>query len=260
MWFSALDYSKNLNREVAFISNDSGYCDDIHPQIQEDIQKHEVKVRLYRTIQKFVEENSQQVKDADEKWAMEVFPQFENDVLVTAGRAFRVRSFGGIVKGGTLRAVSFKDGKVYEIAPKVELAELSFRVEARLDTTTVVNHIPLSDLRSPLGFGGIMPAVLNPTVMGANMGGVFSPVGSGFASIAASPVINAFQPYSLVQKPQTQVGIIEAPYLVIGIARVSARLVNGKITEQELTDFKLEKIEEIASSAESSGETSKPSP
>lgn len=240
MWLSTLDYAKSSNLEAAFITNDSGFWanDAPRPEIQEDIKKAGVAIRLYRNIDKFVEENSPDVKVVGEKWAYEAFPEFSDDVIAAAESAIRSRAFGGTVSSVSLKSVQFKEGKLFEVAPDVQVAELLFSVNIEYHTRTVMNLVPLSSLagavdsnsywRAGLGLGPGFPAY-GPGIVG--------PIGLGpnwVGPATAAPVHPT---------------VVEAKYRMSGTVRAFARLLKGKVSEKEITEFQIEKIDQIEDAA-----------
>ena len=242
VWLSALDYAKTNKREVAFISDDSGFwaSDGVRPEIQQDIKDRDVRVQLYRTIDRFVEENSPLAKPADEKWAYDIFPEFHNDVLAAAERAIRLRRFYGNATSLSLKAVHFKEGKPYELASEVQVAELLFTLDIQFETRTVSNMVPLAALRGPLELSGFTSQQLwmnwsKPSISLAQSVGV--------SGITNPGLFGWLEPLGTGQVVHPRV--IEAQYMLVGTIRASARLVKGQISEKEVTELQIERIDQI---------------
>ena len=243
VWLGALDYANKSKRDVAFISDDSGFWlgDAVHPQIQKDIDDQGVSVRVCRTTDHFIEENSPQPKPAEAAWATATFPEFQHEVMAAAERAFKQIMWTRSIKSASLLAFQFKEGKMYEVAPDVQVAELSFAVEILFDTVTMM--VNLSTLAGPInaaeysGLAGIRPAGSRQ-----NVGQVFSPLSAG----SGGQIPGGFRPWVNTPWGESEWGqptTVEAKYAVSGTARVSVRLIKGKISEKEVHDFQIEKVE-----------------
>ncbi len=242
VWLTSLDYAKSGNRDLAFITDDSGFWanDDVRSEIQEDIKKAGVAIRLYRNIDRFVEENSPDVKVVEQEWAYGLFPEFNDSVIAAAEGAIRSRAFGSSVSSISLRSVQFREGKLFEVAPDVQVAELLFAVGIEYHTRTVTNFLPLSSLAGPVdansfwgqGFGSpVVFGNLFPAAYGSGMIGTTVP---GVPWVGRPPGAEPIQPT-----------IVEAQYFMNATVRGFARLLNGKISEKEVTEFQIEKIDRI---------------
>jgi len=240
LWLSALDYGKSTKHELAFITADSGFWsnnDEVLPEIQEDIKRAEVAIRLYRNIDRFVEENSPDVKAADEDLAMKLFPEFSGAVIAAAESAIRSgRAFLGLASSLTLESVQFKEGTLFDVAPDVQVAELLFTVHIQFHSQTVTNPVFMPNLAAEINpnlFSGLsfsnLPLQNRPyesLVSGlGGLAGAANWIGTSWGSSQIHPTT------------------VDAQYLMIGTVRAFARLLKGELSEKEVTEFTIEKID-----------------
>jgi len=245
VWLSALDYAKTSKRQIAFVSADSGFWakDAVRPEIQEDITRFGVALHMYKDIDKFVEENSPEAKPVEEKWAYDVFPEFHDDLIASVENAIQSsrRGLGGGVSAIKLKSAGFKEGKMYEVAPEVQVAELLFTVNIEFESRTVTNSVPLSSLAGPIGIRA--NALVSPA-QGYGLGETFSPLGSGIYGVPVSP-----GPFGWLEASgfygRAQPRVLENRYTLNGTARLSARILQGRVSEKEVTELKIEKIDQI---------------
>lgn len=254
VWLSSLDYAKTKNREVAFITNDSGFWvnDVVRPEIQEDIQNAGVIIRPYQSIGRFVEENSPPATVVEEKWAYEIFPEFNESVTAAAESAIRSTMPYAYIGSVSITSVDFKEGTRFEVAPDVQVAELLFAVGIEFHTRTVLNVAPTETVYGvgPSGMINVPPQMLN--VANPQMINVVTSqmvravdVNSYWGHFAKPNVGSAlFSPYG--SSVQTQFSVIEDKYLATGTVRAFARLLKGRISEKETTEFHIEKIDLLA--------------
>jgi hypothetical protein len=237
VWLSSLDYAKTTNRAIAFITDDAGFWvdNDVRPEIQRDIKKVEVEIRLYRNIYRFVEQNSPEARPVEDKWAYEIFPEFGDDVIATADSAIRSRRVFGPIKSVSVKSVLFKEGKLYEVAPDVQFAELQFAVNIEFETRTVTNPVSLGGFAAVLA-GAVNPSPANAFLTSAGWGRVLPTYRSEMIS---GPAVPGFLNWAA---PQVQPSVDEGQYLMSGTVRASARLLKGNISDKEVSDFQIEKI------------------
>jgi PIN domain len=239
IWLTTLDYTKTFNREVAFISNDNGFWRDkeVHPQIAKDIDKLGAKLRVYRTIRSFVEENSPPAKPAEAKWAESIFTAFRPEVIAAAVKAFQPRMLGtsmSIKSDASLESVQFREGKIFDVAPDVQVVDLLFSVEVVLQTRSITDVFPLTLLTNPMNISAF-PA--RSGLYDQHVGGFLDGL-RGTSAIFGSNV-----PESPAQTPEQMV--TENRWAIWGTAYASARLIKGHVSEKEISDFKIVKIEEL---------------
>ena len=255
VWLSAIDYANSVQREVAFITNDSGFWtkEGARPEILNDIKENGGAIRLYRSIDIFVEENSPAARAADEDLAEQLIPAFRDEILSAANSAIRsYRSAWVNVQNTQVKAESFKEGKIYDLAPDIQVAELLFVIEVAFEGVSFSNLVAMSPL---MGQGAVN--LVNPIFAGQLMepysGGIGNFGGIG-AVLQQSPSPNPFgwlQPATVFA--QTHHHRIETAYLAKSTVRLSARILQGQVTEKEVTEFKIDKVEPVekpASSAE----------
>lgn len=257
VWLSTLDYAKSKNRKVAFITNDSGFWvnDDVRPNVQEDIKKAGVEVRLYRSIDSFVEENSLDVKAVDGKLANELFPEFIDGVVAAAESALRSRrglGLGSVVDSVSLKSAQFKEGKLFEVAPNVQVAEMLFSVSVQFQTRTFQNIVPNSILGAQVSYPN--------SILGAQVSYLeeaFPGLGRHipFYESLMTPVAGLSQIWAPPSSSSPHV--IETQYLMTGTVRAFARIVDGKLSEKEATEFRIEKIDEIKDAMHDHAESKK---
>lgn len=264
LWLITLEYAKSSKHGVAFISADSGFWEgnDPHPQIRNDIQMSRASTTLYKSIDTFIEANSLRSIPAEKDWALKLFSGLEADVLAASER-----NFAGIVTGKKLESTEFREGMVYDVAPNIQVVELSFLVNVGIEAIAV-NSVLVSQWFPT--FAGADAAVLTSNVASGRLfpsyGEVYSLPGSQInvgtsmsSNMAASNVTTSLYSNmasnaatslaSNIASARSQPPSVKTTrYLLVGTARVSARLIKGEVSEKVLTQFVPRELKRIDSS------------
>jgi hypothetical protein len=238
LWFIALNYCKQADQDVAFITNDGGFWlgNELHPQIAADIKDFGVKLTVYRSLDEFIEKNSPKSKPINEEWVEKHFSvlSISDKILDAAKVAYKRRwAFAGnsTFDSALLTSTKLKDGKLFEIADNIQYAEVDFNVTCTLQTT---NYVPVVNQDSPyqnnILFGNSPYHVAQTVGRLANTRYIVEPI-----------MLNS--PFDLGPQVVYQAAG-ETKAIVTGIASVSVRLVDEKVTETELRDFQAEKVGE----------------
>jgi predicted nucleic acid-binding protein len=82
LWLFAVQLAKERNETLAFISQDSGFWDSNEKdkpasQILQDVIDNKVQIRLYRSINAFIVENSLESEQVNEEWVLSVVGEKE---------------------------------------------------------------------------------------------------------------------------------------------------------------------------------------
>ncbi len=119
LWLIVLQYAKQIGREVAFVTDDSGFrngdSEVLHPQLLKDVASEGVQVRFYRHIGKFVADNALETQPLTEAWLLRFVSVAE--ISQMAGKELsrtRVALYGDIV-GTDIDSVQFASGTSYRV-------------------------------------------------------------------------------------------------------------------------------------------------
>ena len=129
IWLIALQYGKESNRDVAFVSQDSGFWDgiDVHPHILEDIAQRKVKVRVFRSIDEFVKQSAPApsaltASESSSLFALE--PHLE--AVKAATQSALQRGVQGTITSLEITSTTFTSGELYQIGSNTKYVELSY--------------------------------------------------------------------------------------------------------------------------------------
>jgi hypothetical protein len=260
IWFQILASAKSTGEPTIFVTDDGGFWNgsELNEQIKHDIAECGTEVEVYRDLDTFIKAKSPHKHDLARSEAARlvpassfievVLPALRVQLKNVAQASLMYELFGGY--GGDvsvtelqLQESAFLDGAVYEIDSSVSF--LTFRYEYKAEAT-----LKLGPARRTVGtfYGGGFPqgpvqGIFTPTqtfLTGFHSGFIpTQPFVTREESAFASPSVPEWmQAKSVDTAPETS-----KPVTAFGIARFSARMIDGIITERVLEEFKLTRIE-----------------
>jgi PIN domain-containing protein len=133
LWLWALAYSDAANTEVVFISNDGGFwASDVepHPVINRDVQSKNGRFHIFRSIQDFLKAHAPAPVEVTEEWAKKHFDiqRIEGELIDRALKALRPGMFGYSIQALSIKEHKIKGGKLYEVSPDAQFAELELQL------------------------------------------------------------------------------------------------------------------------------------
>jgi len=135
LWLWVLDYTNNVDA-VAFMSDDGGFwaADGVHPDIDRDLHTKNRKLHIYRTIPDFLKAHAPAPADMTAEWLQQhleiqrIERELIDRTLKELQRALPRDTFHAL----SIERNELKTGKVYEVSPDSEFAELQLRLVLKL--------------------------------------------------------------------------------------------------------------------------------
>lgn len=149
LWLIALEYSQQ-HGEVAFITNDSGFwaADTLQPRLSEDIASRGARLRVYRSLEQFVEEHAPKPEPVTPEWLALYRVDIESDNTLSAQviqrailRATPIFRNGQVLRPiGSLK-LQFTNGSLYRTSTESAFAALTYScaVALEVESTTIVD-------------------------------------------------------------------------------------------------------------------------
>jgi hypothetical protein len=184
LWLWVLDYANNVDA-VTFMSDDGGFwaADGVHPDIDRDLQTKNGKMHIYRTIPDFLKAHAPAPIDMTADWFQQHFEiqRIERELIDRALKELQRALPRDILQALSIERHELKTGKVYELSPDSEFAELQLRLVLKF---VLIPGPPAPYLQnvnyafaSAFGTSGFAPGVFGSP--GVFSPGVFAPVPFG---------------------------------------------------------------------------------
>jgi hypothetical protein len=227
LWLWALAYSDTADDQVVFISDDGGFWKDdgVHPDIDHDVRAKNGKLYIHRSILEFLKNHAPAPVDITGGWLQQHFEiqAIERELIDRASRELD-RMLGGVV-GISIEHHAIRAGKVYDVSPDAQFAELQIPLVFKF------TYISPAGPESPIYGGGLFQtfagqglgqpwspaALLNRAALSAPSSGSIASIRS-IGSVKANPVLRC-----------------EAE------AEISLRIKNNKTTEVSVAKLKIDR-------------------
>lgn len=238
LWFIVLGYARESQKDVAFITSDSGFWegDNPHNQIVADIKEWAVHVDLYRTIDEFLRANAPRPQEMSAEWAAEKIPEasFATELLAAAkGSVSRHLPWATAGVGYQLRSLSFLkatfiEGTRYEVGDEIQYGEAAYTI----NLTAHVEAKPSSAVQST-GIG-----------IGTGLGGFLSGMGPFSQSLMRGPLSteNPFAGTGFHAPEEKQLEVQRKDLEVRCTVRMSARIAKGQLPEVQINKVTIDSI------------------
>jgi hypothetical protein len=244
LWLVVLQYAERSANEVAFVSNDNGFweAENAHPHILEDIDKRNVRVRLFRTIEEFVRKMSptpEPVTDVDLEGLIDVGSltdaieaMTKNSLEATSRERY---AHGRPISPDSMHLVEakFVRGDRYQVNPNTSF----FEVEYALVAVAEDKDWPVSFEPAPLGPApstGLPSLYHQPSGPGSNPFIPGAPLQPLFGGLFTAPPGMAAVRRAVV-----------TAYRVQGTAHISIRLAQDKPPEIELDRVEISDFRQV---------------
>ncbi|HEY5177425.1 MAG TPA: PIN domain-containing protein [Terriglobales bacterium] len=246
IWYQVLSLSKGVGDMTAFVSSDAGFWDgeSVKAQIQQDIVGSRAKIEVYKGIDSFIKANSPRHTQLTTDSAAQLVPASLFSELVAPVFAASLKRaarsalmyeifacYGGHVDVLEMKPVAsrFLDGTTYEIDSAVSFVTVIYEYKSK----AVLKLSPDAARNGPTF----------TSLMGANdQSTLWNPLGALAQSdsfLSANPLWLSTQEKIASMKDSERVKEVTA----VGRASVSARTVDGLVTEKALENFVLTKVE-----------------
>jgi len=257
IWYQVISLAKATGEVTAFVSSDAGFWDgeSVKAQIQQDIVNSTANIEVHKNIDSFIKANSpkqtQLTADLANRlvpaslFSDSVAPSFVANLKRATHSSLMYEIFG--CYGGDIEILDVKplasrllDGTIYEISSAVSFVSATYEYESK----AVLKLRPIAAGMVPLpGIGPLSSLLASPvqspqsTPFGvlAQLGALAQP--NSFLS--GNPLWVSTQPETAPMKDSERVKEVTA----VGRASVSARMVDGVVTEKAMEDFFLTKVE-----------------
>ena len=212
LWLSVLEYARVSKDKVALVTRDKGFWngDSVHPEIVEDIAINGVEIFCHKDIESFNRANALSAKPFSATEVGELLNVRELDEKAldrVARRLNGVEVENSIVeyRAGTVLDARWEDGTIYEVAPGVRFAEVSYR----------------ADIEAKILF------VLKPPKINW--------LAAAETALGGAPRLSTLAMLAGPQEPQEQ--SLKATYK----GQVSMRIINGRVETPDFDAFDFEK-------------------
>ena len=172
LWLVVLQYAQAEGKEVVLITSDKGFWEgsDAHAHLLEDIEKTNVSVRLFQTIEDFVRDSAPTPTSVNEGAVFSFFDVTSmSDAIADAAQkslVARPTGWGASISAQSTRLIeaTFSEGTVYQINEDAKFFELAYKVLIAAQVSSGVTFI------EPLPVFGVAPKTLSPTQLMPNLG------------------------------------------------------------------------------------------
>lgn len=155
LWFLLIQYAKQKQRQVAFISGDGAFRkskdeDDLHPDLATEIENAKLAIHFYREIATFVTSQSLSQKPISEAWLPQLVNASELNKSIAQVISATYTRYGwphDVSNDGA----QFSEGTAYEISHTSVYAELKYVGRARLffEALAVINNLIVGEEYRP---------------------------------------------------------------------------------------------------------------
>jgi hypothetical protein len=226
LWLWVLDYTNDVDG-VAFMSDDGGFWagDGVHPDIDNDLCTKNGKLHIYRTIPDFLKAHAPAPIDMTAEWLQRHFEiqRIEPELIERSLKELQRALPRDIFQGLSIERHELKAGKVYQVSPDSEFAELQLNLVLKF---VVTPEPPAPYLQN-----------LNALAVGFGAGGVFAP--GAFLPAAFSPA--AFGGRVDIGGSSKEPAPIPRELRCDAEAHVAVRIKDGETTEVSVDELSIDR-------------------